>query len=235
VSSARYPPELIEALRALEGLLPLQDDLDAMLTKLSHVAVSIVEGCDSASVTLIEAEVPRTVGATDEIAIRLDEAQYRSGSGPCLEAIQRAKKLVVHSLEAEERWPEFRESALEHGFMSSLSVPLNSNGFSVGLNLYGRLESGFKDSPRELTDLLASRASIAIENARIYGAAKQLIEQLNEAIKTREVIGEAKGILMAREAISEDEAFQMLATISQNSHIKLREVAQRMVDDAVEP
>jgi GAF domain-containing protein len=225
-----FSPELIDALQALEPLLLLKEDLESTLSKLSEVAVTVVSGCDSASVTLKENGEVRTPGASDGVATALDSEQYRADSGPCLTAIEEAATLVVDDLETDPRWPTFSKAATEQGIVSTLSVPIRIDGVSGGLNLYSRTRAGFRDSSSELTDLLASRASVAIENARIYGASRRLIEQLKEAIETRDIIGAAKGILMEREGVPDDKAFQMLVTTSQNGHLKLREVARRIVE-----
>jgi GAF domain-containing protein len=235
VADADLPLKLIDALRALEDVLPLQDDLGTTVAKISEVSVRLVPGCDSASISLVESTGVRTPGASDNAAVELDLAQYRSDSGPCLQAIREGQTIMVDDLESDKRWPEFAASALNHGFLSSLSVPITFDHTSGSLNLYGRSKGGFRDTPPELTDLLTARASIAIENTKVYGASQRLIEQLNDAIKTREIIGEAKGILMAREGVSEDEAFQMLVTASQNTNTKLREVAQTLVDRTSPP
>jgi GAF domain-containing protein len=226
-----FPPELLEALHALENLMPLQTDLEATLSRISDVAVSLLPGCDSASVTVEDGDDVRTVGTSDGTAIELDRAQYRDRSGPCLDAIERKMKVMVDDLETETRWPEFTKQALENGFRSVLSSPLAIEGIPAGLNLYGRAVNGFSGTPQDLTDLLVARAAVAIENARLYGASHRLIDQLNEAVKTRELIGKATGILMAREGVSDEEAFQMLVTASQNTNTKLRDIAQKLVED----
>jgi GAF domain-containing protein len=225
-------PDLTNAMHDLEELLPLQENLTSTLVKISEISVRLVEGCDSASVSLVVNGKVQTPGASDNTAIELDESQYRSGAGPCLEAIKEARTQVIDDIETDPRWPEFSETALNRGVSSTLSIPIKVDGVIGGLNLYGRSKHAFKDTPSELTELLAARAFIAIENARAYETSRLLIEQLNEAIKTREIIGEAKGILMAREGVSEDEAFRMLVTVSQNSNTKLREIAQKIVDEA---
>jgi GAF domain-containing protein len=227
-----FPNALLAALQDLEEVLPLQEDLGSTITKIAEVTVRLVDGCDSASVTIQEDGDVSTPGASDHVALMLDQAQYGSGRGPCLDAAEHGQIFVVADMNGEPRWPEFSKVAVEQGVLSSLSVPIKTSTLTGGLNLYGRSVDAFKDAPKELTDLIAKRASIAIENATVYGATKALVEQLNEAIKTRELIGEAKGLLMAREGVSEDEAFQMLVTVSQNTNTKLREIAQKIVDDA---
>jgi GAF domain-containing protein len=232
VARAHFPPELLSSLRALEEILPLQEDLETTMARVAEVSVRLVDGCDSASVTLVEDGEARTPGASDQVAVELDHVQYQSDSGPCLDAVAHGRSYVVDDLEAERRWSAFRESALQHGIVTSMSIPLRIDGVTGGLNLYGRSKGGFKQVASELMELIANGASIALENSKVYGASKRLIDQLNEAIKTREVIGEAKGILMAREGISEDEAFEMLVRVSQNTNTKLREIAQRIVNEA---
>lgn len=227
-----FPPALLEALHALEDVMPLQEDLETTLGKISEIAVLLVAGCGSASVTLLEAGKPRTPGASEESAVALDLAQYESDSGPCLEAIDRDETIVCDDFGDEERWPQFIRSAVDHGFATSLSVPLKFDNPSGGLNLYGRSKNGLSQTPSELTELLGARASMAIKNTNVYGAGQRLIEQLNGAINTREVIGEAKGILMARQRVSDDEAFQMLVTASQESNLKLRDIATKLVREA---
>ena len=221
--------ELVHATRSLEELLPLQETLESTMTKISEVSVRLIKGCDLASVSLVENGQVETPGASDEVAIDLDREQYRADSGPSLEAIKQANKMIIDDMEIDTRWPEFSRAAVIKGASSTLSIPIKSDGVTSGLNLYGRSKHAFRDTPNELTDLLAGRVSIAIENAKLYSASTRLTEQLNEAIKTREIIGEAKGILMAREGVSEDGAFQMLVTASQNTNTKLREIAQKIV------
>lgn len=227
-----FPKELLESLRVLEEILPLREDIATTLTKISEVSVRLVPGCDTASVTFVDEGTVSTPGASHEIAIELDQVQYRTESGPCLQAVKEGRTFTIADLETDRRWPEFATAAAASGFRSTLSVPIRIDGITGGLNLYGRSKSVFEDASEELTGLLAARAAIAIENAKVFRATKRLIEQLNEAIKTRELIGEAKGILMAREGLSEDEAFQMLVIASQRANTKLREIAKKIVDDA---
>lgn len=228
----QFSPELLDALKALEEVVPLQEDLETTLTKIVEVSIRLLPGCDSASVSLVENGEVSTPAASDDGAVELDDAQYRSGRGPCLDAIRESRIYMVEDTREETRWPEFCRAASALGIVSSLSIPLRVNGTTGGLNLYGRSKNGFAEVPNELADLLSSRASMAIENAKVYGATRHLVEQLQEAIKTREIIGEAKGILMEREGVGEDEAFQMLITVSQNTNTKLRDIAQKMVGDA---
>lgn len=114
------------------------------------------------------------------------------------------------------------------GLRSSASFPIRVNGTVGALNLYAKSEHAFDNGTSDIAEVFAKQAAIALENAAIYGAARKLGDKLNEALRSRDLIGQAKGILMEREGVSDEEAFSMLKTISQNSNIRLRDVAERL-------
>jgi GAF domain-containing protein len=230
MQSPEFPRELVMAVRGLEELLPLQDDFESTLTRVCEVSVRLLEGCDSASIT-VQDDGAHTPGASDQVAVDLDMKQYETGEGPCLQAIAEGERILADDLSTETRWPVFVKACLKEGMETVLSIPIRADGIHGGLNLYGRTKGALKERSPDMGDMLAARASIAIENAKLYGASKQLVDQLNEAIKTRELIGEAKGILMAREGVTSEEAFQMLVTVSQNTNTKLRDVAKKLVEE----
>jgi len=115
---------------------------------------------------------------------------------------------------------------------SSLSLPLRVADESLGaMNLYARVPDGFSDDDESIGVELAATASIVLANASAYWQAAQLGEQLSEAMRSRAVIEQAKGILMARSPeLTADEAFGMLRHASQRENVKLRDIAQRIVD-----
>ncbi|HEY7874874.1 MAG TPA: GAF and ANTAR domain-containing protein [Actinomycetota bacterium] len=113
----------------------------------------------------------------------------------------------------------------------AVSHPLHINGSVGALNLYSTEEHGFDEASRAIGEIFARQATIALRNASTYLAARMLAEQLNEALESRDLIGRAKGILMEREGVTDDEAFHMLRVISQNTNVKLRDIAQRVVEE----
>jgi GAF domain-containing protein len=115
--------------------------------------------------------------------------------------------------------------------MSSLSIPLQVRGETLGaLNLYSKTLSAFEGTGAANADLFGEHAAVAVANAYTFANALRLSENLKEALKSRELIGEAKGILMAREGVTEDEAFEMLRRASQRANLKLRDIAQELVN-----
>jgi GAF domain-containing protein len=177
---------------------------------------------------------PRTAVFTDETAPEVDQAQYDSGEGPCLTAFHERRVTQIHSTLAPGPWPDFRRTAAEHGIRSTLSMPLLVDKSAVGaLNLYSPDEDAFSVDDIETATLFASQAAIVLANAQAYWDARELSSGLAEAMKHRAVIEQAKGMLMTTQGCDEDDAFQLLVRASQRENLKLRDIAQRIVDDAI--
>ena len=114
--------------------------------------------------------------------------------------------------------------------LSTMSLPLVAHDQGLGaLNLYSRTAGAFSDDDEQLGLVLAEQASVAVANAEVYWRTKELTDELEQALQSRDVIGQAKGILMAREGFNADQAFDVLRRASQRSNLKLREVAEEIV------
>jgi GAF domain-containing protein len=235
VSLSFEPPsyEPPESLVALAGILVAEQSLEATLLEVLTLACAAVAGGDMGGVTLLGPEGPITAVATGEAARRVDAIQYRVGAGPCLDAYRRQQVNRIDSADADQRWPEFSRGAAQAGIQSILSLPLVVAGDGLGaLNLYCREPNGFSAADESTGALFASYASVALANARVYWRAKALAGQLEEALSTRGVIEQAKGILVAEQGCSADEAFEILVRASQRSHTKLHDVADQLVERA---
>lgn len=206
--------------------------LDETLTRVVKLAVQELPGCDMAGITLIRGGQPVTAAFTDAEAPEIDVAQYTTGVGPCLDAFRRGEIFRIDNMKTEKRWASFTAVAAKHGIVSTLSLPLKVNQDRVGaLNLYSRSAHAFLEDDTPL--LFASHAAVVLANAQAYWAAHTLTAQLETALTSRAVIEQAKGILMARNGISPDEAFNRLAADSQQTNVKLRDVARALVDSAI--
>jgi len=197
------------------------------LDKIVELAVKTIDGCDHAGITLVESGQVRTPAATDEIPRQVDAIQYETDEGPCLDAIREHDVFQTDDLLQETRWPNFaRRAAEESGVASMLSFRLYIQEDTMGaLNLYSMTKAGFDAEDRAVGAIFAAHAAVAMSAARQQ-------DQLEQAIKTRDVIGQAKGILMARQHVSADEAFDLLRQGSQRLNIKLRALAQQVANDA---
>ncbi len=230
---ADAPDDLSESLAALSRLLVGEESLEATLGRVADLARRTLGGCDVAGVTLLKDGGPTTAACTEETARDIDSAQYQSGAGPCLEAYRQQQVFRVDSMDDEVRWPEFCARALSHGVHSSLSIPLVVNGDGLGgLNLYSRSRDGFSTEDQELGLLLAGQAAVALANAQVYWGAYALTKQLEEALASRDLIGQAKGVIMSQRGDDDDVAFDVLRRASQRENRKLRDVAQDVVDAA---
>lgn len=228
--------DVAEALAELTGVLVDDGDLEALLQRVAELSLRTVADCAAASVTLIDPPGPRTVAATGPLALELDQVQYDADEGPCLDS---ARLLQTHALdlsEADDRWPDFADGAARLGVTAFLATPLVAGGRSVGaLNLFSTTAGGFEEVDGALVDLFCARASVALANRRLYLSAIATAEQLTEAMRSRAVIEQAKGVLMARGGLDADTAFRALTARSQRENRKLRDVAAAVVDDCATP
>lgn len=222
-----------ESLSALSRFFVGDRTLEETLLRVSELTVDAVPSAALVGITLPVEGRPRTAVFTDEASPEIDQAQYDTGEGPCLDAFREQRVFVIDSMEEDGPWPAFRAAALAYGVHSSLSLPLVVDKVSVGaMNLYAHAPHAFRQADRETGELFASQAAIVLANAQAYWDAATLSERLGEAMKSRAVIEQAKGMLMAAQGCDEDEAFAVLVHASQRENVKLRDIARRIVADA---
>ena len=219
------------AVSKMATLLLSNETLDTVMGHVASHAVQAAKGWDEASVSLVRDKHVRTYGPTDKVANDVDQAQYATGEGPCLEAIRTGQAQYVQSMEETELWSNFSPLAAEKGIRRMFSVPLTVEGHSIGaLNMYSRLSGPLKEDDRRVLLGFAAEASIILANAHAHYSALELADHLTEGLLTRTVIAKALGILMAEESLTSEEAFQKLKSMSQNKNIKVRAVAQAIVE-----
>jgi hypothetical protein len=204
------------------------DTFDAVLLRIAQTAVSTVTGCSMASVTLSGRGGYRTAATTDAAASGVDQAQYDAGEGPSLDAVE--TPVVVAPSFPDPRWPRLASRPVDLGAHSAASYRLAAANFATAgtkgsLNAYGSEPDAFHDEAQQVGLILAAHASMAAGVARERGALKSLAHQLTEALLTRDVIGQAKGILMERLKLTPEEAFDALRHSSQRLNEKLQAVA----------
>ncbi|WP_229071604.1 GAF and ANTAR domain-containing protein [Actinoplanes sp. DH11] len=212
---------LSDMARSLQNENSLEDTLDGIV----WAAVHTVPGAEHAGLTVVRGRREVTTrAASHDVVRRVDRAQYETGQGPCLDAVYEKQTVRLSDMATEDRWPDFTRQALERGVRSMLSFQLYVRQDDLGaLNLYSPKADAFDDESENVGLLLAAHAAIAMA-----GAQKE--HDLSLAISMRDVIGQAKGILMERYKITGDQAFQLLARTSQRANIKLAEVARYLVE-----
>ena len=222
------------ALRALSTFLVTDASLGETLHHLAECATAAIPGADLAGISILGPDGrPRTAAYTDPESPAVDQAQYESGRGPCLDAWREQRTVRLDDMtEAATVYPEFARASLRCGIPSTLSLSLVAGADGIGaLNLYARKKSAFSDDDEALGEELATVTAAVVSNARAYWRAREHSEGLSEAMRSRAVIEQAKGILMARSpGLHADGAFDLLRRASQRENVKLREIAERIVE-----
>lgn len=207
----------------------------ATLAEVVRLAVATIEGCDFAGIFLLDGDTVTTPVHTHPIVTEVDLLQHHTGEGPCLAAITETTIFYAEDLHADARWPHFGPQAAARGIRSLLAVPLSPNGTLGALNLYAHYPSAFGVVDRARAVLLAALAAVAFTSAQTREDEDRRSANLHTALTTREMIGQAQGILMERERITADQAFDILRRASQHLNIKLKEVAQTLVETGEPP
>ncbi len=221
-----------EGLGALAQFFISDGTLGDTLLRVSQLACEVAPA-DMAGITLLVEGKPNTGVFTDPEAPDIDRAQYDSGQGPCLDAFRNQQVYRIDSTSEDPRWPDFARMAADHGIASTLSMPVIARQEGIGaLNLYSRTPAAFDNEAIARVGVFARQAAIVLSNAQVYWDARQLSENLQQAIRTRATIDQAVGVLLASGGRSPEEAFQILVRASQRENRKLRDIAEEIVNRA---
>ncbi len=203
------------------------------LHRICELASDAIPPAQMVGMTILVDGRKRTAVFTDVAAPEIDQAQYETGDGPCVKAFQTGRVFRIDSTLAEGPFAAFRETAAAHGIRSTLSVPMLASDEALGaMNLYCKQENGFSADAERVATEFAGHAAVVLANAQAYWDAHSLSLRLQESIEHRAVIEQAKGLLMATQHCSADDAFELLVSASQRENVKLRIIAQRIVDRA---
>jgi GAF domain-containing protein len=214
----------------LVGVVIAGRPLSEVLTEVSGIARRAMPGSAATSITLIRNERGFTAAYDGQLAMDADELQYERGYGPCLDAGRAGELFVITDMRSEQRWPDYTARVCELGVLSSLSVPLPFQGATIGaLNNYATRPDAFGDTDVALGEEVAAWVAIAVANAEHSARATEDAVNMRQAMLSRAVIEQAKGILMERYKITAEQAFTLLTHASQCSNVKLRDVADELV------
>ncbi|MCW2740929.1 MAG: Two-component response regulator, AmiR/NasT family, consists of and RNA-binding antiterminator [Blastococcus sp.] len=207
-----------------------EHSLESVLQTVTALVTRVLPGEPVTSVTIVDGDRPRTVAANGELAVRLDEVQYRLGDGPCLSAATTGRTSEIVDTSRAADWPEFAAEAAAVGCGSVLSFPLPvREKVSGALNVYNRTFTVADARTRELLSRFADYAVVPVSNMYLYETAVERAEHLAAALDSRAVIDQAKGILMERFKLTPDQAFQALTRVSMQTNTKVRDIAERFV------
>jgi GAF domain-containing protein len=203
------------------------------LTTVAHLAVQSLPQAMFAGVTMMVDDRVSTQAFTDATCPEIDQVQYQTGYGPCLEAFRQGALIAAESLEGDDRWPEFAAAAVARGVRSTLSLPLLAGQGSVGaLNFYAGVDRAFGEADVGTARLFAAQAAVVLLNAQAYWGARLKTEHMQVALEGRQVIDMAKGIIMNTMGCGPDEAFDVLVKQSQQENRKVRDIAAEITGQA---
>jgi GAF domain-containing protein len=216
---------LLEAVAEIARRLAEADDLDELLQRVATLGEAYIDGCQGVSLMLVrKGGVISSPAYSSRVAYESDQAQYATNEGPCLEAIREHHTVLIDDLETDQRWPRYRDEALALGVRSMVSFRLFLLEDTMGaLDFYSSRPHAFDERSRLLGQVFASHAAVALK-AAISEAGTEA------ALRTRDVIGQAKGVLMAQEGLTAAEAFERLRERSQQLNRPVRELAREVAE-----
>ena len=224
-----------QAIASLRAVFTAEEPLDDVLARVAHTAVDATAHADAVSITVLGSEAPRTAACTDPDVLDLDDRQYTSGRGPCLEAAHRRRPVRVAMDAKPQRWPEFVEAARRRGVRASLSLPLIVESADTApelvgsVNVYSYTATAFDPYDEHLMTLFTTAAGQAVSNARRWQLTRTTVDQLEQALTSRSDIDQAKGALRAVHGYTADDAFAALVEQSQHRNVKLHTIAREFL------
>lgn len=213
------------------GSIPASNEvIDAALRLVVMLAEETVHGAHGVSVSLDRHGKLRTVAASNDTVLEMDHHQYESGEGPCVDAAAEGHEFHIDSLAGETRWPTFVPKATEQGIKSILSTPLIPHDRPLGaLNIYSDAERAFGSSEKELAQLFATQTEGLLGVAGAEVSDEQRTALITDALRSREVIALATGVLMERDGATQDEAAAGLRKAARDMGVTMRQYASDVV------
>ena len=226
--------ELSAVSARVAGLLLSEETVATALGLVSSLALDTVPGAVGAGVSIVDERGRRSSGSTDARVERADALQYELDEGPCLAAAAGRQLVRVDDLTRDRRWPRWAEAVLPLGLRAAMSAPLVAGDTSLGaLKVYAEDPGTFDVHAERRLTMSSAQAAILVANAQTRERARQLSEGLRHAVRTRDLVSTAKGVLMAQHGVPEDVAFGMLVSRSGEEGGPLADVARAVVESAV--
>ena len=220
---------ILETLQALAALAVTEDDLAETAEGVVALACETLD-CQHAGLTVFRAGGSfETLAPTGPLVSEADQLQYQLGEGPCVEAAWESDTFVSNDLARDPRYPSWGPKAAVLGFGSLLAARLSIGGKTIGaLNMYATDVREYTAEDRDTAVVLGSHAAATLMTVRER-------ENLKEAVEGRTLIGQAQGILMERFDLDGPRAFSVLRRFSQTQNLKLRRVAEMVVENGSLP
>src|SRR6201996_8462689 len=210
--------DVAQALRDVARSLEAEPDLQHVLEAIVASTTDTVPGAEDAGISLRAGKRLQTVASTSDLTERINNIEHELDEGPCLQALLDQRTYRIDDMSHDTRWPRFAAAAESHGVRSMLGYKLFTSGRNLGtLDLYSSTRNAFDADSEVIGELFAAHAAIALT-----GSTQQV--EFRRALSSRDTIGMAKGILMQRERLTDDQAFKLLVYTSQNANIKIHDL-----------
>jgi hypothetical protein len=205
------------------------EEPDAKLAAIAQNLTNALPGCEHVGVSVTHADGrAETLAATSDLVHELDDLQYRLGEGPCVDTLRGELLVQAPRIAHDTRWPRYTPPAVERGLKSQVAVKLylDTEKAIGGLNIYGTSTEDIDPGAVRAVEVFAAEVAATLGH-------EGEISSLRQAMLTRQHIGEAVGLIMAKYHLDPDAAFDYLVRISSHSNLKVREIAEQLVADHV--
>ena len=226
------PAELSPALRQMAGLVLSRETVDSALRLVTTLAETAIPGTRGAGVTLVDEHGKRSRAASNPAVEEADRLQYELDEGPCLTAWRSRQLVRIDDTTTDTRWPSWTGAVRAVGVRSVLSAALVVADESIGaIKVYSDRPASYDAHAERLLSLFAQQAAILLANTQSLQQARQLSRQLSDALRSRDAISRATGVLLARGAADEQAAFALLADTARRSGRTVEELALELLAD----
>jgi GAF domain-containing protein len=232
IESLPLAEELPAVFARMSGLLLSSETVSTALGLLTSLALEATPDATCAGVSVVD-DARRTAAASDPLAERADAAQYDLDEGPCLAAAAARAVVRVDDVHTDGRWPRWAAAVRETGLRSSLSAPMVAGDRTLGaVKVYSTRVAAFGARDEHVLSLFAAQAAVLVANTQTYERAQRTSEAMRAALRARDVISRAQGVLMCREGVDEHTAMVLLTGLAQREAKSPAAVARALVDAA---
>ncbi|MBB3083673.1 ANTAR domain-containing protein [Geodermatophilus sabuli] len=222
---------LATALAELSSLPLAEGHRQELMGRMAVLVRSAVPAAGAVSISLGSPLAPQVLGSDSTAAQTFDGRQMQAGEGPCWNAYSSGEAVVTGDVDADPRWPVLARTAADGTVRSVLAIPLPEDGVPAGvLNVYSADRNAFDATGLRIAELVAAAVSGVLQTVAERESLRTLAANLEKALTSRAVIDQAKGVLMARLGVGADDAFARLVTLSNRLNVKLRDLAQLVVE-----
>ena len=229
-TTAGLPAELSSALAQMAGLVLSRETVDTAVALVTTLAEATIAGTIGAGVTIADEHGKRSKAASNQLVEQADALQYEFDEGPCLTAWRMRQLVRIDDTVTDSRWPRWNNAAARLGVRAVLSVPMVVDDESIGaIKVYSDQPAGYGEHDERVMSLFGEQAAILLANAQSLEQARRLSRQLTDALRGRDVIVRATGVLLARGAADEAAAFTALTDAARRSGQTVQQLARELL------